>query len=153
MRFRGNNKLSVDAKGRFAMPKNHRENLEKNSTSDLIVTADLCGCLLIYPAPIWAEVEDQILALPNHSDYARVIQRVYIGYATEVELDGTGRILLSSELRDYAGMGRKAVLVGQGKKFELWDEPKWVLEQEKWKQQHVGQKVEDKPPELLQISF
>jgi MraZ protein len=139
MRFRGISKLSVDAKGRLAMPKNHRENLEHNKVSELVVTVDLSGCLLIYPRTVWLELEEHLNALPNSSPSARKIQRMFIGFATDVELDGAGRMLLSAELRDYAGIGRKAVLIGQGKKFELWDEDAWQKETESWEEIDLNQ--------------
>ncbi len=153
MRFRGISKLSVDAKGRFALPKNHRDNLEKNGTSELVVTADPTGCVVIYPQPIWHEIEEKLIALPNAVKQTRMVQRLYLGHASEVELDGTGRILLSQELRDYAGLGRRAVLIGQGKKFELWDERTWDIETGKWKQEISALNPADMPAELQNISF
>ena len=128
MRFRGISKLSVDAKGRLAMPKNYRDELEQNGISQLVATADSTpGCLLIYPQPIYKELEDKVMSLPNHSEEARDTQRRFIGYANPMELDGTGRMLLPGELRDYAGIERKAYLVGQGLKFELWQEQAWDM--------------------------
>ncbi|MGQ7843008.1 division/cell wall cluster transcriptional repressor MraZ [Granulosicoccus sp. 3-233] len=155
MRFRGITKLSVDAKGRLAMPKNHRDNLEKNAISDLVVTVDnrSAACLLIYPMAIYEEIERKLMELPNHSAEARKVQRLFIGYATELELDATGRMLLPAELREYAGIGRKAFLIGQGNKFELWDEQAWEHECEKWKQEESDPNSADAPAELLNISF
>jgi MraZ protein len=153
MRFRGITKLSVDAKGRLAVPKGHRDRLESNGIGELVVTADPSKCLLVYPKPIWHEIEEQLIAVPNSSPYTRMIQRLYIGYATEIELDGTGRMLLPAELRDYAGIDRKAVLIGQGKKFELWDERTWEVESDNWKQQVNELDPSDLPVELQKISF
>jgi len=153
MRFRGITKMSVDAKGRLAMPKNHRDKLEENGIRELVVTADPSRCLLVYPKPMWEEVEKKVNELPNSSKYTRIIQRLYIGYATDIELDATGRMLLSSELREYAGLDRKAVLIGQGKKFELWDERTWEIESEKWKQEVNDLNPADMPVELQNISF
>mgnify|MGYP000046705456 CR=1 FL=1 len=145
--------MSVDAKGRLAMPKNHRDKLEENGIRELVVTADPSRCLLVYPKPMWEEVEKKVNELPNSSKYTRIIQRLYIGYATDIELDATGRMLLSSELREYAGLDRKAVLIGQGKKFELWDERTWEIESEKWKQEVNDLNPADMPVELQNISF
>jgi len=153
MRFRGITKMSIDAKGRLAMPKNHRDKLEENGIRELVVTADPSRCLLVYPKPMWEEVEKKVNELPNSSKYTRIIQRLYIGYATDIELDATGRMLLSSELREYAGLDRKAVLIGQGKKFELWDERTWEIESEKWKQEVNDLNPADMPVELQNISF
>lgn len=153
MRFRGITKMSIDAKGRFALPKNHRDKLEENGINELVVTVDQSRCLLVYPKPMWEDVENKLNELPNTSPYTRLLQRLYIGHATDIELDGTGRILLPSELRDYAGLGRKGVLIGQGKKFELWDEKTWEIETEKWKQQVADLDPADMPVELQNISF
>ncbi len=145
--------MSIDAKGRLAMPKNHRDKLEENGVRELVVTADPSRCLLVYPKPMWEEVEKKVNELPNSSKYTRIIQRLYIGYATDIELDGTGRMLLPNELREYAGLDRKGVLIGQGKKFELWDERTWEIESEKWKQQVNDLNPADMPVELQNISF
>lgn len=153
MRFRGITKLSIDAKGRLAMPKNHRDRLEENGVKELVVTADPGRCLVIYPGPVWEDVEQKLNELPNSSRATRAIQRLYIGYATDIELDGTGRMLLPTELREYASLDRKAVLIGQGKKFELWDEQTWQIESEKWKQEVNEMDPADMPVELQNISF
>jgi MraZ protein len=157
MRFRGITKLSVDAKGRLAMPKNHRDKLEQHGITELVVTVDKSpGCLLIYPMPTYDDLEQQVMSLHNDVADARQAQRRFIGYATEVELDGTGRMLLSAELREYAGIERKAYLVGQGNKFELWEEGAWEAECERWKQQALAAKaaLPDEPSaQLKSISF
>lgn len=137
------------------MPKNHRDNLEKHDIKDLVVTVDngSAACLLIYPMVIYEELERKLMELPNHSAEARKVQRLFIGHATELELDATGRMLLPAELRDYAGIGRKAFLVGQGNKFELWDEEAWEKQCEKWKQEEKDPNAADASSALLNISF
>lgn len=149
MRFRGITKISVDAKGRIAIPKHHRDMLIENGISEIVVTADQSGCLLVYPMPIWEEIEDQLVNLPNNHPQARRIQRLYIGYATPMELDATGRILLPLELREYAGVDRKVVLIGQGRKLELWDERAWGAENETWRAETTTE-APLPPPEALQ---
>lgn len=154
MRFKGLTKLSVDAKGRVAVPKAHRDVLEENGQVELVVTADPSNnCLNVYPKPVWEEVEEELLAAPNSSPIMRHYQRLFIGYATDVELDGTGRMLLSSELREYAAIDRKAVLVGQGKKFELWDEARWEQQCREMEQQIKAMNPADLPSELQNITF
>ncbi len=132
MFFRGINKISVDAKGRFLLPKQRRERLEASGVSTVVVTADPSRCLLIYPMNEWQKFEAQIVALPNAHPAARQYQRLYLGYATEIEFDSSGRLLLTSELRDYAGLGRKAAVLGQGNKLELWDLDQFDEQSEKW---------------------
>jgi len=153
MRFRGITKITVDAKGRIAVPKHHRDHFAEHGISEIVLTADLSGCLLVYPKPVWLEIEDQINALPNSHPDTRRMQRLYVGHATPMDLDATGRVLLSPELRDYADIERSVVLIGQGKKLELWAEDAWVAENERWKQgAREGSSLP--PPDALQtISF
>ena len=65
------------------------------------------------------------MRLPSLNKSARLLQRMMVGNATEVEMDAQGRVLVPPPLRDYAGLDRQAVLIGQGNKFELWDEAGW----------------------------
>ena len=89
-------------------------------------------CLLIYPLPEWELIEEKIEALPSFNPATRRIQRLLIGHATEVEVDTNGRMLLANPLREYAQLGKKVVLIGQGKKFELWDEERWNERMGSW---------------------
>jgi MraZ protein len=132
MIFRGINNLAVDAKGRMAMPARYRERLMETCGGRLIVTVDKDRCLLVYPLPEWEIIEAQLIALPSLHKQARLLQRLLIGHATEVELDSQGRILLPTILREYAGMEKKLVLIGQGKKFEIWDDQTWSEKQQIW---------------------
>ena len=132
-KFRGVSNLSLDAKGRIVLPARYRERLLEICDSELIVTIDTeQPCLLIYPLPEWELIEEKIEALPSFNPTTRRIQRLLIGHATEVEVDANGRMLLSNPLREYAQLGKKVVLIGQGKKFELWDEMVWSQRMESW---------------------
>ena len=122
--FRGANKITLDAKGRLAMPTRYRARLEERCDNRVVVTVDRDYCLLIYPFPEWEEIERRIARLPTLNRQARRLQRLMIGHATELELDSHGRILLSKELREFAALDRQVMLIGQGNKFELWDEAK-----------------------------
>jgi len=132
MQFRGINNISVDAKGRMAMPARYRERLLESCGGRLVVTVDRDHCLLVYPLPEWEVIEEKLNALPSLNKQARLLQRLLIGHATELDMDGQGRILLPAMLRDFAGLKKKAVLIGQGKKFEIWDEETWNESQEEW---------------------
>ena len=116
----------------MAIPARYRERLQEACGGNLVVTVDHDKCLLVYPLPEWEIIEDKLINLPNLNKQSRVLQRLYMGYATELEMDGQGRILLPASLRDYAGLGKKAVLIGQGKKLEIWDEAAWNENQEQW---------------------
>lgn len=120
MFFKGISKVSVDAKGRFALPKQRREQIGSTGSNTVVATAGPDECLLIFPLSQWHEIEPKLVALPNTHPAIRAYQRMYLGYATEIELDGSGRLLLPTELREHAGIERKAVLLGQGNKLELW---------------------------------
>ena len=116
----------MDAKGRIAIPSKVREELADASNGRVVVTAHTEErCLLVYPEPQWAELLPKIEALPNINRKARLMQRLLLGYATSLEIDGNGRILLPPTLREYAGLEKKLMLVGQGKKLELWSEERW----------------------------
>lgn len=131
--FRGVNSVNIDVKGRIVMPTRYRECLHADSQGRLVMTIDTDErCLLIYPIQLWEEIEAKLSSLPSFNPAARRIQRLLIGHATEVEIDSHGRILLPTLLREYANLTKKSMLVGQGKKFELWDEDLWNKRREEW---------------------
>ncbi|MBV1960092.1 MAG: division/cell wall cluster transcriptional repressor MraZ [Alcanivorax sp.] len=124
--FRGLNTINMDAKGRLAIPAKYRERLAELCDGHLVVTIDTEErSLLVYPMNEWEVIEKQIAALPSFDKRARRIQRLLIGHASDVEIDGSGRILLPAALREYAGLEKETVLIGQGKKLELWSKDAW----------------------------
>ena len=151
--FRGINGLNLDAKGRMVMPTRYRERFQKESKNVVVLTIDTEEkCLLVYPLPEWEEIESKLALLPSFNPAARRIQRLLIGHATDVEMDGQGRILLPPLLREYAGLDKHAVLVGQGKKFELWDEAHWNSRRQEWleEESNIGSAL---PEEVKSISL
>ena len=130
--FRGANKLTLDVKGRMVMPTRYRERLQELCGGKLVVTVDKDQCLLIYPLPDWEEIERKLMRLPTLNPQARRLQRLMVGHATDLELDGHGRILLPPNLREYGLLTRDAMLVGQGLRFELWDEARWNERRDEW---------------------
>jgi MraZ protein len=150
--FRGANKVTMDAKGRLAMPTRYRDRIVERSNGRLIATVDRSDrCLLIYPLPEWEEIEQKLRALPTLHPVARKLQRLMIGHATDIDLDGSGRILVPPPLREYAGLSKTAMLVGQGNRFELWDEAQWNESREQWLK--VDETTEELPPELSSLSL
>ena len=124
--FRGLNTINLDAKGRLAIPAKFRERLAVLCGGHMVVTIDTEErSLLIYPVNEWEEIEAKITSLPTFDPRARPIQRLLVGHATDVEIDGSGRILLPAALREYAGLEKETVLIGQGKKLELWSKDSW----------------------------
>ncbi|MES9833716.1 MAG: division/cell wall cluster transcriptional repressor MraZ [Candidatus Thiodiazotropha sp. 6PLUC2] len=150
--FRGISSLNLDAKGRLAIPTRYREQLVDVCASELVITADKDHCLLIYPKPTWLEIEKKLMTMPTFDDAARNLQRLYIGSATEIDMDGQGRILLPQELRGFAGLDKKVALVGQINKFELWDEETYKSKQETWLQK-VDLTDLDLPSEFKSLSI
>ncbi|NOR66962.1 MAG: division/cell wall cluster transcriptional repressor MraZ [Woeseiaceae bacterium] len=148
--FRGATKITLDAKGRLAIPTRYRERLAARCDGQLVATVDRDHCLLIYPLPDWEEIERKLIRLPSLHKLARQMQRIMVGYATEVDIDGHGRILLSRELRDFAGLDRQAILIGQGNKFELWDEERWNGKRDEWL---AIDDDGDLPPDLESLSL
>lgn len=130
--FRGVTNLNLDAKGRMAMPSRYRDRLLESCEGRLVLTVDRDGCLLVYPQPEWERIEQALMSRPNMDRQVRRLQRLLVGHATECDLDGQGRILLPTPLREFASLDKRAVLVGQGNKFELWDEDTWVRRREDW---------------------
>lgn len=124
--FRGIAEISLDPKGRLAIPTKYREVLGELCRGQLVATIDIRDtCLRIYPLPVWQTLEAQLEALPSTDPGVRRVQRLLLGYASDLEMDGNGRVLLPASLRKYAALDRKLVLVGMGKKFELWSEENW----------------------------
>jgi MraZ protein len=123
--FRGVSELVLDAKGRLAVPARHRDALASYGAGRLIITADLGGCLLIYPLVEWETIEADLMRLSSFDEKIRSVQRLFVGHADDVDIDAAGRILIPPALRRYAGLDKRVVLVGQGRKLELWDDVRW----------------------------
>ena len=131
--FRGINTATLDAKGRLALPTRFRESLLTVADGRIVVTIDVREqCLLLYPLPEWDVVQRKLEGLSNIAANARRLQRLLIGHATDIELDGQGRILLPALLRDFAGLQKKLVLVGQGNKIEIWSAAEWQERMSAW---------------------
>jgi len=149
--FRGATRVTLDAKGRFAMPARYREGLLEQCRGELVTTVDRDYCLLLYPLPAWEEIERKLTTLPTLNRQVRRLQRLMIGYATELELDGHGRVRLPRELREFAGLGRQVMLIGQGNKFELWDAERWTERRDTWL--HEETEESGLPAELESLSL
>jgi MraZ protein len=149
--FRGINAITIDGKGRLAVPTRYRDALLSAQEKSLfVVTIDTEEtCLLLYPIEQWQVIEDRLQRLPSFNVAARRIQRLLIGHATDVELDGNGRVLLPPLLRDYAHLDKRIVMIGQGNKFEIWDEILWQARREQWLAEEASQ--EDRLPDEMKI--
>jgi MraZ protein len=123
--FGGVSHISLDAKGRLAIPARHRESLLSAFGHRLVVTLESSDHLLIYPEPNWKPVEQRLLALPTGNPTLKRYQRLVLGHAETLEMDGAGRILLPARLRELTRLDKDVALVGIGNRFELWDAPEW----------------------------
>lgn len=114
------------------MPARYRDRLVEICGGRLVVTVDMDACLLVYPQQEWERIEAQLTTLPSLNKQARLLQRLLIGHATECEFDSQGRIRVPTMLQEYAGLDKKVVMIGQGNKFEIWDEDTWNTNQKAW---------------------
>lgn len=153
--FRGVNTLSLDSKGRMAVPTKYRDQLARACNGQMVLTInalDSDRCLLLYPQPEWEEIERKIMKLSSFNKQTRKLQRMLVGHATECEMDGNGRILLTPPLREFSGLSKDVVLIGQGNKFEIWDEGAWNKRRSEWLEGEGG--GDDKlPPDLESLSL
>ena len=128
--FQGAAQLNLDSKGRLAIPARYRDMLVAHCAGQLVLTADADGCLLLYPQPEWQPIREKLMQLSAFNPRIRALQRFLVGHAEDVTMDGAGRVLISPTLRNFAALDKRVMLVGQGNKFELWDEAKWQTQQE-----------------------
>lgn len=141
--FRGINVVNIDPKGRFSMPTKYRHRLIEESQGHMIMTVDTDElCLQLYTLPRWEVVEQKLQGLPSFNPAARRIQRLLIGHASEVEMDGHGRLLLPTVLRELVSLDKHLVLIGQGHRFELWSQENWDKERDAWMREGVMKKGE-----------
>lgn len=119
--FQGASALNLDAKGRMTIPAKHRDALSVQCEGRITLTKHPHGCLLLFPRPVWEIHREQIAAWPMS---ARAWQRIFLGNASDVEMDGAGRILIAPELRSAAELSRDVMLLGMGSHFEIWDAAK-----------------------------
>ena len=149
--FRGVNNINADEKGRIAIPARFREQLLEHCNGEMVVTIDTEEkCLLIYPQPDWEIIQQKVEALPSFNQRARRVQRLLIGHATDIQMDGNGRLLLTPPLREYVQLEKKGVLLGQGKKLELWSEAAWIARRDSWL---ADQSSLELPDELQSLSL
>ena len=128
MVFQGASSLTLDGKGRLSVPTRHRDVLSATAQGLLTITKHPHGCLMVFPRPEWDVFRDRISALPMSAQWWK---RIFLGNAMDVELDSTGRILISPELRTSAGIAKDTVLLGMGNHFELWDKVAYETQEAK----------------------
>ena len=149
---RGSNIVSLDVKGRMSIPTKHRAGLLEGSEGKMVVTISPNDrCLWLYTLDAWEKVESKLVSLPTLNAQARKLKRMLIGHADDCDMDSSGRVLLPAPLREFAQLGKKAVLVGQGDKFEIWDDAQWSAHRESILSEELDES--ELPAELESLSF
>lgn len=126
--FQGASALTLDAKGRMSIPSRHRDALLLEGEGRVTLTKHPDGCLLMFPRSEWEAFRSRIAQLPMDAHWWR---RIFLGNAFDVEMDGSGRILVSPELRAAANIERDVMLLGMGSHFELWDASTYAEKEQK----------------------
>lgn len=151
--FRGFNKISVDSKGRLAVPSRYRELISVQAENSLIITLNpLDRSLWLYPLPEWELIEDKLATLSDFEKQSRRTKQMMRGYASDCQLDGQGRILIPRELRTHAEINKQVVILGQGNKFEIWNEVVWKAQRDEWLTS-VGDDSLTTPESLQELSL
>lgn len=130
--YSGSHAITMDAKGRLAIPARIRDQLVADCGGRIVVTAHHEErCLLVYPESQWQLLAPQVQALPNiQSKSVRKLQRRLLGHAVPLELDANGRVLLPPTLRDFAGLEKDLIVTGLGHRLEIWSEAAWAAANE-----------------------
>jgi len=131
--FRGFSTVNIDSKGRLAVPSRFRDRLMLIADGRLVQTLNpLDRSLWLYPLADWEVIEAKLAALSDFDKQGRRAKQMMRGYATDCQLDSQGRILVPTELREYAQLQKQAVILGQGNKFEVWDLEGWEQQRDQW---------------------
>lgn len=147
--FQGATQLSLDSKGRLMVPAGQRDALLVQAEGRLVVTAHPHRCLLLYPRPAWEPIRARIMNLGSLERQTSMVQRLLVGHAKEIEIDGAGRLLIAPELRRFASLDKQVMLVGQGSHFEIWNVEAW----EKQIEQTIAQGDNLLPPGMENFSL
>jgi len=147
--FFGETAITLDAKGRIAMPTRYREDLMSACQGKLVLTYSAfdSGCLWLYPESEWSRVREQVMALSTFNPSHRSLQRRLVGSATQIDVDGNGRLLLPQTLRQVANLEKRVVLMGMGQRFEIWNEN--ILSQRRVEEERQMQS--ESSPEMSQL--
>lgn len=124
----------MDAKGRIAIPARYREAIVSRSDGNLVLTVNNTRerCLWLFTLDEWEKVEAKLVELSSFNKRAQSLKRLLIGYASDCEIDSAGRLRIAAPLIEFAGLTKQVVLIGQGNKFELWDDALWKAKCEEW---------------------
>ena len=130
--FRGQFNHTIDPKGRLSIPAKFRDALEEEYGEGRLVIVPNDHCLEVHPLKEWRQIEDRVRELPQMNPDVQKFNRLYISRAADVALDGQGRIQISPEYRERAGLRKDVMLVGGVRWFEIWDRERW----DEWERTH-----------------
>ncbi|MEE9493290.1 MAG: division/cell wall cluster transcriptional repressor MraZ [Gammaproteobacteria bacterium] len=130
--FQGGSTVNLDVKGRLALPTRYRPQIIEDFNKQLVLTVHVDGCLLLYPQPVWNDIQRRLSRLPNLDKRTRMMVRMLLGHAEEVEMDAHGRIRIDQRLRDFAKLEKRISLAGVGNKFEIWNDGGWDDQCKDW---------------------
>jgi len=141
--FKGIHNMNLDGKGRLTIPSKYRSTIIDQVNGNMVITIDSEEkCLLLYPSTAWRKIQDKINNLPSFNKNAKRIQRLLIGHAEDLEMDASGRVLISKPLINFAEMTKKITLIGQGEKFEIWSDDVWNSRVNKWRSEETDESQE-----------
>jgi len=121
MAFKGQAEYSVDSKGRVAIPAKMRKALSPAANETFTITRGFEDCIFLYPMDEWSDIEEEIDELNMYDREVRNFVRLIMRWASEVSLDGQGRISIPNPLLDFAGLGDSALILGAFDHIEIWD--------------------------------
>jgi MraZ protein len=137
----------------MAVPVKYRQRLQDQCNGQMVVTMYQDPCLFLYPLPEWETVEKRLSDLSPLDDAAQAIRRLMIGHATECEMDSHGRLLLPPLQRELAELEKELVLIGQGERFEIWNERAWSDQRQVWRDKAARLDKTQLSPELKALKF
>ena len=122
--FFGETAINLDAKGRLAIPIRYRDDIQEACDGRLVLTYSAfdSGALWLYPEDEWMRVRNDVTGLSTFKPEHRSLQRRLVGSASAIEPDANGRIQLPQTLRQVTGLEKRVVLLGMGRRFEIWNE-------------------------------
>jgi MraZ protein len=138
--FQGESALTIDGKSRVVMPSRHRDALAAICRDELTITKHPKGCLVVFPRPEWERFRNRLMELPLSADDWR---RLFIGGAVDVKIDGSSRVLITPELKRYAGIERDVVLLGMGTRLELWNEEAYLANEAKTRASEMPESIQN----------
>ncbi|ABX34105.1 MULTISPECIES: division/cell wall cluster transcriptional repressor MraZ [Delftia] len=138
--FQGASSLNLDGKGRLSVPTRHRDALVAMAQGQVTLTKHPHGCLMLFPRTEWLQFRERIAQLPMSAQWWK---RIFLGNAMDVDMDATGRVLVSPELREAVGLTKEVVLLGMGNHFELWDKATYEAHEAKAMQEEMPAAFQD----------